>query len=237
MENTINILAQLEEENYIDILARKAAAGTLRILHAKSACPKIAKLRNDLQNDFVIKDGRNEISETYSDAMDLYVVAYAALHDCIVVMGYTEDDVITVSTKKGEKTMTVFQHACYTVWRYIYDQRAIYDQSPKYVYIEDLQADSNNHPLDREYIRMQKYNGIDRINDYATYTEMLNTLNLTHRQLAIVKYRMRGLSVSAIAKKLQVSHQAISKQLAAVQKEVKAHFPAMVRHFKEARIK
>ncbi|MEF9983723.1 MAG: hypothetical protein RR710_04190 [Oscillospiraceae bacterium] len=227
----------------IEALSRKATAGTLKRIYDASGNDNIRKLRTALQHDYSILD--NNLSDTISDAYDCHLTAYNYLLEQYN-NGLTADNTITTTLKNGtEKTRTIYQWACVAVRKYIYSNKSI-ENNGKYIYIEDMATEKmdSNLALDCEYIRLNKYSDLasdtqygisGAYNDYITYNDIIASLNLTHRQLTVVTMRMQGLSTVAIADKLQVSQQAISKTLAQVQTYVSTQYPDMVRLFKTAR--
>lgn len=220
----------------INQLARSATAGTLKRIHDASGNDNIRKLRAALQRDFSILD--NNLNGVISEAYDLYLVAYTYLHEQIIINGLKPQTLITTALKNGkEKTRTVYQWACILVRREVYANKSI-ENTSKYTYIEDLKqstTDTAELALDREYIRMGKYDGITTNADYERYTDLLQSLNLTDSQLQIIKMRMQGLSTTAIADRLNVTQQAISKKLAKIQNIVTTEYPELIRYFKGQR--
>lgn len=217
----------------IDQLARTATAGTLKRIHDASANDNIRKLRQSLQADFISLDNKIP-SYIVSDAYDLYVLAYSYLYEKIVIDGLNSQTPITVTLKSGkEKTRTVYQWACTLVRKEIYANKSI-ENTGKYTYIEDLTTsttDTAAEALDRAYIRMGKYDGIQTNADYERYEEMLVSLDLTTRQRQLVIMRMQGLSLNAIAERLNVTPQTLNTQLSRIRQRAIELFPDAVRFF------
>lgn len=231
MSNTIKTTTTNPIE-HINQLARAAAAGTLKRIYNASASENIRKLRQSLQADFYAFD-YNVPDYTVSDAYDLYTTAYTYLYEKIAVDGLSAQDTITVTLKGGkEKTRTVFQWACVEVRRSVYQNKSI-EPNGKYVYIEDLAIgdESGDNALDREYIRMGKYDGIQTSADYEQYMGMLQSLNIKDRQTQIIKMRMKGLSLTAIAERLNVTPQTLNTQLSRIRQRAIELFPDAVRYF------
>lgn len=244
MTTTTNNNNTANQHNILDQLAHKAAAGTLKRIYTASANNNICRLQSDLQHDFSIID--NNLTGNLSDAYDLYTVAYSFLLEQYN-NGLTEQSEITTTLKNGkEKTRTVYQWACVAVRKAVYAEKSI-ESNGKYIYIEDLttsNTDTSENALDREYIRLGKYNDLGSdspygisagSSDYTAYIKLVQSLNLTHRQSTIIKMRMQGLSVTTIADKLGVSHPAISKSLLQVQGYIDELYPDMVKRFKHNR--
>lgn len=225
-----------DNHNLIDNLARRATAGTLKRIYTASGNDMIRKLQADLQRDFSTID--NGKAETLSDAYDLYLTAYSFLWDQIMVKANDEQTEISRTLRNGEtKTRTVFQWACVEIRRAVYANKAV-DGGGKYVYLEDLTASDDetaSDALDREYVRMGKYNGIQTWEDFTNHSDLLEQLDLKYRESIIVTARMQGYSVSAIAEKLGVSQQAISKTLAKLQTRVIETMPDAVRGYRGER--
>jgi hypothetical protein len=241
MHNYVADLANVQPQrqqgthNHIDELARKATSGTLKRIYTATGNKRILDLMRDLQADFANLD--NGLDNTVSDAYDIYLCAYEYLHYMIICKGYGEQTTLAVTLKGGkEKTRTVYQWACVAARKYIYSNKAI-DSNGKYVYIEDMGGDDEdgNNALDREYIRMGKYDGIEDYSTYDTYKELRQSLRLTDRQDSILTMRMQGMSVTVIADKLQVSQQAISKQLTVMQERIQELCPDTTRAFRGKR--
>ena len=186
-----------------------------------------------------------------SDAYDLYITAYTYLWEQIAVNGKRIDDNETRKLKGGkDKTRTVYQWACVVVRQDIYANKAI-SNTGKYTYIEDMTGDGEtaDSALDRTYTRMGKYYDMggdihaDGINSsmegvYTAeaetlhgYNDMLAALNLTDRQLLILRYRMQGMSLKAIAGKLNVQPQTLNKTLDRMRDRVSTLYPDAVRAF------
>jgi len=186
-----------------------------------------------------------------SDAYDLYMTAYTYLWEQIAVNGKRIDDNETRKLKGGkDKTRTVYQWACVVVRQDIYANKAI-SNTGKYTYVEDMTGDGEtaDNALDRAYTRMGKYYDMggdihaDGINSsmegvYTAeaetlhgYNDMLAALNLTDRQLLILRYRMQGMSLKAIAGKLNVQPQTLNKTLDRMRDRVSTLYPDAVRAF------
>lgn len=215
-----------------------------------------------LYNTIVIDESANAAvntminDDTITDAYDLYMTAYEYLWQEMIVNDRACDDIVTITNKDGTtKERTIYQCACMAVRREIYANKSI-DSTGKYLYIEDMRSgadDNGADALDREYIRLGKYYDLggachsDDINssidgiysaDHETVDStnaLMASLNLTDRQALVLHYRRQGISVSAIADKLNVSQQAISKTLVQVQEKVKAQHPELVRSYNSKR--
>ena len=227
----------------VDTLARMAAAGTLKKIYTASAHEQILQYIRDLQADFILADNMvniEKINQNFSDAYDIYLIAYEFLHEKIGVLKLNPNSTITKTQKNGtEKIRTVYQWACVEVRRYIYNNKGI-EANGKYIYIEDLKNspdDSADSALDREYIRIGKYHDIHNYHEYTTTADILDTLELSAQHQKLINLRLQGKSTTEIAEKFGVSQQAISKQLAKIQDKIKDIFPDMIRGFKDKRIK
>ena len=222
--------------NTVDILARMATAGTLKRIYATSAHEKIREYQAKLQADFNLTDNMNgeNIAVNFSDAYDIYLIAYEFLYEKIVVLTLSPNDIITEILKNGnKKTRTVYQWTCVKVRQYIYNNKSIENNS-KYTYIEDLKKssdDTTENAIDREYIRVGKYHDIQNYHDYITVSEILEALDLSPQQTKIINLRMRGMSNIDIAKKFEVSKQSISNQLGKIQKKLIEKYPDLTRGF------
>lgn len=122
---------------------------------------------------------------------------------------------------------TPVQEVYRAVRRAVANSRAVQtDPRNGYSYIEDLSADPETDTLDSVYVRMGRYadiGGYDSAGHYTAdehgcmeYNAILDALNLTKRQAAIVALRMRGYGYRAIAAYLGVSYQAIQNAVAKV---------------------
>ena len=135
------------------------------------------------------------------------------------------------------KETTPIQEVFKAVRRVLINNRSLcIDSRCKYSYIQELATDDNGF-LDTVYYRCGKYadiggyakdfNGVETL--YSVENEqvynmekMIKSLNLTARQAQILKLRLEGLSVHAIADRLQVSRTAVQHHLKLVQNKVKS---------------
>ena len=102
-------------------------------------------------------------------------------------------------------------------------------------YIEDMaHTDDGAEIVDPDYIRVTRYYDIHDWADYAVTMDMLEQIRplLRERAALILDYRMRGLSITAIADKLGVSQQAVSAQLKRMQDKAITLWPDETRAFK-----
>lgn len=229
-------------EDFIHAKAMQATFSTLKRISASTDDEKVREMLNGLCAD-IQKIDNKEIVYHVSDGYDCFLVAYSFLWEKIAVQGKNVNDIEVHILKSGkEKERTIFQWSCVAVRQYIYKHG---QTDFKTKYIEDLrqtnedgETETGTDVLDRVvYLKVNRYYDIDNMRDYIVTDNMLSKLNLTPRQDAILHYRMQGFSVVAIADKLKVSHQAVSKQLTKIQDEVSEKFPETVRGFKEKRLK
>lgn len=229
-------------EDFIHDKAMQATFSTLKRIAASTDDPKVREMLNGLYAD-LIKIDNKAIVYNVSDGYDCFLVAYSFLWEKIALQGKSVNDIEAHILKSGkEKERTIFQWSCVAVRQYIYKHGQT-DYKTKY--IEDLrqtnddgETETETEILDRvTYLKVNRYYDIDNMRDYIVTDNMLSKLNLTPRQDTILHYRMQGFSMVEIADKLKVSHQAISKQLGKIQKEVTEKFPETVRGFKEKRMK
>ena len=243
--------------NRVDTLSRRATVGTLKRIHAASGNDTVGALRNGVFAGLSALDNVNadELCDTSAldlwaldtipEGMDCYHVAYEYLWERLVVCGYDAQSVISVRLKNGTlKERTVAQWACVAVRRYVYSNGNAENKS-KYIYIEDLTAESKDgtletglQALDRIYIRAGKYHDIQDFTEYGTERNFLAELaeyGITPGEKTVMEMRLRGLSTVVIADRLGITHQAVSKRLAHLQKIVERIHPEAVRAFKEKR--
>ncbi len=243
----------------IDTLARKAAIGTLKRIHAASGNETILTLYHGLIADLHKLDtqgmdafavaGANDGGT--SDGLDCYFVAYEYLMERMAVSGMAADDVITVTLKNGkDKARTVYQWACVAVRRHVYNNGNGENHS-KYTYIEDLRTmgkdgtlEEGLAALDRHYIRAGKYQDVGQealgiggadMTDTAVWAAIIEPLEFQHRDIDIIRLRQRGLSVSDIAAKMGVDHSAISHRLHKIQAALVGAYRPKFRQFKRVK--
>lgn len=120
---------------------------------------------------------------------------------------------------------TPIQEVYRTVRCAIANSRAVQaDPVSGYTYLESYTADD----LEKIYYRLDKYTDLgsyDSMGNYTvgsstvrTYTETLRLLNLTDRQLTVLKLRMRGYGYKAIATYLGVTPRAVAKTCEKIRK-------------------
>ncbi|MBQ1998768.1 MAG: hypothetical protein II220_04710 [Spirochaetales bacterium] len=234
-KNTNNNTITLKE---VETTARQAALATLKRIYCASGEQKIYQLYLGLIQDFNTID--NNKTNNITDGYDLFLTAYSYLLEQYN-NNKSMDDIITISLKNGTtKDLTVFQNACRLVRQEIYKHSD--NNKSNYLYINDFsQVDEDGNieqfadTCDR-LIRVNKYYNIDNYEDYNTTTEMLQNITLSKRDRDILNKRLQGVSVSEIADIYGVSHQAISKALARIQKATADKYPEKIRQFKAKRI-
>lgn len=101
-----------------------------------------------------------------------------------------------------------------------------------YLYIEEMTADPDSDQMETIYRRLHKWadlGGYTHTGDYtadaqtaADYNAVVAALNLTERQATIIRLRMSGYGIRAIATYLGVNPRAIYNGLARVQKKCEA---------------
>ena len=242
-----SIIAKWQTEN-----AMKCAVALLKRISNETADPKITEMYLGLLRDqksiknAALVSSENGKAYTVSDGYDVYLECLAYLIE-MNKNGYWQlfaPETITLTMSKGKtKKVSLWQGMRYHARHYIYK----YGQTDfKSCYIEDLSQTDNNGDKINCYdvldglIKAPQYYDIANERDLYTFTEFLNSLdltalNLTARQKTILHYRLKGVSITDIANKLNVSQQAISKQLAKLQDIVKELYPNTVRAFKEKR--
>lgn len=102
-------------------------------------------------------------------------------------------------------------------------------------YIEDMaHTDDGMEVSDPEYIKVTRYYDVHDWADYAVTMDMLEQIRplLRERAALILNYRMQGISVTAIAAKMDVTQQAVSAQLKRIQDKAITLWPDEIRAFK-----
>lgn len=222
----------------VETTARQCTLATLKRIYAASGEQKIYNLYIGLIQDFNTLD--NGKQDNISDGYDLFLTAYSYLLEQYN-NNKSFDDIITISLKSGKtKDLTVFQNACKLVRQEIYKHSD--NNKSNYLYINDFsQVDEDGNieqftdTCDR-LIRVNKYYDIDNYEDYNTTIEILQNITLGKRDRDILNKRLQGVSVSDISDIYGVSHQAVSKALARIQKATADKYPEKIRQFKEKRI-
>lgn len=232
-------------------LAYNLTVGTLKRIEAASSDPKIGQMLNGLRADRRKTGVAGLKNSTMSDGYDCFLVAYEyLLSKC--TEGYKPDDILTTDlVNGGEKNRTVAQWACVAVRQYIY-RHAQRHYKRAYIEIlpnEDGETETEAEIIDRHYYRVGKYYDIPDLWEYEAQEEFYRGImeHFTPRQKLILHYRRQGLGadcaadgltqVSEIAKKLNVSQAAVSKQLSKMREIVTELHPEAVRHYKETRQK
>lgn len=238
-----NIVTVLTLEEMLNEKAMQATVSTLKRIYSSSCDSKVLDMLNGLYVDQKSMGNRALSSYTVSDGYDCFIVAYSYLWEQIVSNGMCFDDTITVTLKGGkEKERTVFQWACVKVREHIYKHGQV---NYKRVYVDNYkqvdvwgEEESDGQVFDRLYLQVGKYYDMSSFEDVDNYNYMYGVISerMTDRQKTVTHYRMQGFSISDIADKLNVSHQAVSKTLKQVQNIVKELFPESVNGFKEKRI-
>lgn len=222
----------------VETTARQCTLATLKRIYSASAEAKIHQLYIGLIQDFNTID--NNKQDNISDGYDLFLIAYSYLLEQYN-SNKSFDDIITITLKSGKtKDLTIFQNACRLVRQEIYKHSD--NNKSNYLYISDfsqVDEDGNTEQFtdtcDR-LIRINKYYDISNYEDYNTTTEILQNITLSKRDRDILHKRLQGVSVSTIADIYGVSHQAISKALARIQKATADKYPEKIRQFKEKRM-
>ena len=221
--------------------AMKASISVLKQIFYSTNDNKVGEMYHGLINDQKSINNPAILNYTVSDGYDVFIECYLYLK-AMNANGYYDlytPDTIEITLSKGKKKKaSLFQGICYKARNYIYKYGQI---DFKRVYIEDLTRENkegeklNSYDALEGLIKVSQYYDIENERDYTVFKIVQKNLNLTTRQKQILHYRNKGLSVSEIAEKLNVSQQAISKQLAKIQNEITVKYPDMVRHFRGKR--
>lgn len=102
-------------------------------------------------------------------------------------------------------------------------------------YIEDLaHTDDGIEVSDPEYIKVTRYYDVHDWADYMITADMLEQIKptISKRANIVLNYRMQGLSVAAIADKLDVVPSAVSHMLKRIQDQATTLWPDETRAFK-----
>lgn len=102
-------------------------------------------------------------------------------------------------------------------------------------YIEDMaHTDDGMEVSDPEYIKVTRYYDVHNWTDYAVTMDMLEQIKptISKRANVVLNYRMQGLSVTAIANKLDVVPSAVSHILKRIQDQATTLWPDETRAFK-----
>lgn len=197
---------------HITETARKATAGTLKLIHANSGLPLIGDLHRQLIADFHTIDHGGAFE--YDDAMDVFHEAYAYLWEQIAVNGLTADSIVDTEHNK-----TVFQMACKAVsaWVWKHKQRP----ATRHAYIDNGEQE----------VQIPLYWNIDNIAEWEETQAIIDALELQEVEERILWARLRGYSMEQIAQSVGVSQQAISKRVAKLRKRTAELFPEKARAY------
>lgn len=102
-------------------------------------------------------------------------------------------------------------------------------------YIEDMaHTDDGMEVSDPEYIKVTRYYDVHNWTDYAVTMDMLEQIRptISKRANIVLNYRMQGLSVTAIADRLNVVPSAVSHMLKRIQDQAITLWPEETRAFK-----
>lgn len=231
----------LSSGDYLETLALKATFTTLKTAHMKTSSIDIERLQTSLKVDLAMLNAGN-INYVLSPAYDLYHTAYCYLYESIVIDGYNENSVIGFKKDKNknddlEKPITVFVQACREVRNYINKQKNQFSNITN-TYIQDLKTNESGEIIEGDFLKVTKYYDITNLQEFTEFSELYEDIKArlkNDRTLSILHMRLKGMSVNDIAKKLQVSHQAISKHLIKIQDIVKEIKPTKVKRFIEKR--
>lgn len=109
------------------------------------------------------------------------------------------------------------------------------------VWLDEIQPGKDgSYPdmLERAYAKTAKGEFMEiSSEEYSDYVSFKKSLELTSRENDIIHWIMQGQTIGKIAKRLDVSQQAVSKALARIQAKTIEQAPEKVRHFKVAREK
>jgi len=171
---------------------------------AKNKLPPLKKALETAENDLIEAQKQN-IQYAYTDSYDIVQTATAFLCGYI---GQKIDDISQEVNKKGQpltnksgQPVTILRACFRAVNNYVMENRTkVY----KVTYLEDTDGATYEIP---------KFWDMPTITDYKQVTEKIRQMNLTERQDKILRYRLQGLSVIAISKKLGISKQSVSKTI------------------------
>lgn len=226
--NTTKIL-KVEED------AKKAVNATLKKIFSCTGNKDIDNMRKSFQNDLSII--ANNKLDNISDSYDLYVIAYTCLYDLYINKNMDDNSIIAIPLKEGKtKELKPIQYTCRLVRQEIYKHST---QNPSsYLYINDfsqINNDGEQETSEQVYdrlLRVNKYYDIDNYNDYVTINDIMQNLKLANREKQVLNFRMQGLSIVDISKKLNVTENCVTKALLRIQNKIKALYPELLRQFK-----
>ena len=182
---------------------------------SKSGADMCARLYRSFADDMRIYR-TNDTNCNYSDAMDLYNIAYMQIWEYLHVSAplTLSDTVLTVTNKSGnEKNYTIFQTACKSIREYI----RTWSKSDNYKKIRYLIGYTENG----EQVTTSK-RPKDDINDINTDTikSFFNRHNLTTREQEILSLYIKGENTDTIATLLNLNIRTIQRDI----KTAKAKF-------------
>ena len=202
----------------ITTLAQRFTIRTFKTLISRSPMPFYHKLYNSLCKDIKHINAIHDIANyVLSDSYDIVQVASIAI---LQYLNMPLNHVLRIEKKTKndidiEKPITIKIDIYRAINRYIMSLRAV-----------ELKQNVCVDNYDGEYVQVPFKWDIDTYTDFEKITIILDGLNLTDRQDKILKYRLRGLSVKAIAKYVGVSRQSIMKTMGQIQNKLPIEYQA-----------
>lgn len=164
-----------------------------------------------------------------TDAADLVQVAALAIIECAAPC--------IAAAIAGDKPYTLPDAVRKAAYKAVH--KAIYAAAVRPAlrdtYIEDMaHTDDGMEVSDPEYIKVTRYYDIHDWADYMITADMLEQIKptISKRANIVLNYRMQGLSVTAIANKLDVVPSAVSHILKRIQDQATTLWPDETRAFK-----
>ena len=201
--------AEIITADNVQTMGERIAVRALKTCYQKGGQPFIYSLYCGLVADIT------ENKKTGAPLSDGYDIAQTASVFLCEYIGKTLQDKTTDGqTDKDGQPITILRACFRAVNLYIMGER---QRDYKRVYVDEI--DENGATL---YYEIPAEWDIPTATDYKRVADLIEQLDLPQRQKQVLRYRLRGLSVNATAKKMGVTRQAAQNLLRKVQARAKA---------------
>lgn len=189
--------AEIITAETVQTMGERIAVRALKTCYQKSGMPFIYSLYCGLIGDIT---ERKRTGQPFSDGYDIAQTACAFLCDYI---GKTLADATTDGQTDKDGNPATILRACFrAVNRYIMGER---QREYKRAYIDEI--DENGNAL---YYEIPDGWDIPTATDFHTVNEIITALKLSQNEKRFLSYRMRGISLDAIAQKMGIKRDTLN---------------------------
>lgn len=202
--------AEIITAENVQSLGERIAVRALKTCYQKGGQPFIYSLYCGLVADIT---ENKKTGAPLSDGYDIAQTASAFL--CEHIGKTLQDKTTDGQTDKDGQPVTIWRACFRAVNRYIMGER---QREYEHIYVDEIDEKTGA----TLYYEIPAEWDIPTATDYKRVADLIEQLDLPQRQKQVLRYRLRGLTVNATAKKMGVTRQAVQNLLRKMQARAKA---------------